>query len=70
MNWVLENLVQGASNGLEYMLLKFQEQFSYANFYKTKEPSKIWEDEIPGDSIIKTLYFEERCPGNSTKKIP
>jgi hypothetical protein len=70
MNWVLENLVQGASNGLEDMLLKFQAQVSYANFYKTKEPSKIWEDELPSDSIIKTPYFEEICPGDSTKKIP
>jgi len=25
MNWVLENLVQGASNGLEDIILKFQE---------------------------------------------
>jgi hypothetical protein len=52
------------------MSLKFQEQFNYSNFYRTKEPSNIWEDDLSGNSIIKTLNFEERCPGNSTKKFP
>jgi hypothetical protein len=69
MNWVLENLVQGALNGLEDILLKFQSQISCDNFYRTKEPSNIWEDDLPGDSIIETLDFEEKCLGDSTKKI-
>jgi hypothetical protein len=33
MNWVLENLIQGTSGGLEDMLLEFQTQVNYANFY-------------------------------------
>jgi hypothetical protein len=36
MNWVLENLVQRALNGLEDILLKFQSQISCDNFYKKK----------------------------------
>jgi hypothetical protein len=70
MNQVLEKLVQGALNGLEYILLKFYAQVNYANFYRTKEPSKIWEDDLLSDSIIKASNFEERCPNDSTKMIP
>lgn len=70
MNWVLENLVQGISGGLEDMLLEFWTHDNYDKFYKTKEPSKIWEYEFPSDSIIKTLDFKEICPSDSTKKIP
>jgi hypothetical protein len=69
MNWVLENFVQGASNGLEGILLKFQVQVSYANFYRIKELFKIWEDGLPVNSIIKTLYFEKKFHGDSIKKI-
>jgi hypothetical protein len=36
MNWVLENLVQGALNGLEDILLKFQSQISCDNFLEPK----------------------------------
>jgi hypothetical protein len=32
---------------------------------KIQEPSKIWEDELPGDSIERTL----KCPDNSIGKI-
>jgi hypothetical protein len=39
MNWVLENLVQGASNGLEDLLLKFHAQVNYVNLWRIKEPS-------------------------------
>jgi hypothetical protein len=36
MNWVLENLDQGTSSGLEYKLLEFKEQANYASFFRTK----------------------------------
>jgi hypothetical protein len=36
MNWVLENLIQRTSYGLEDMLLEFQAQVNYANFGESK----------------------------------
>jgi hypothetical protein len=69
MNRVLENLVQRALNGLEYTMLKFQSQISCDNFYKNTESFTICEDDLPGDSIIETQDFKERCLGDSTKKI-
>jgi hypothetical protein len=70
MNWVFENLVQGALGGYEDILLKFRSQIIRDNFHRTKEPSNIWEDDLPGDSIIETLDFKERCPSDFTQKIP
>jgi hypothetical protein len=36
MNWVLENLIQGKSYDIEYMLLDFREQFDHDNFGESK----------------------------------
>ena len=69
MNWVLENLAQRASNGLEDLLLKFQSQISCDNIYGTTKPPNIWEDDLPDNSILKTQDLKEICPGNFTKKI-
>jgi hypothetical protein len=64
MNLILENLVQRALNGLEDILLKFQSQINCDGFYKNKELSKIWEDDLPGDSILETPDFKGKCPGD------
>jgi hypothetical protein len=41
MNWVFENLVQRALNGLEGLLLKFQSQISCDKLYGTKKPPRF-----------------------------
>lgn len=69
MNWVFENLVQRPLNGLEDILLKLHSQIGCDNLFRTKEQSKIWEDDLPDDSIIETQDFEGKCLGDSTKKI-
>jgi hypothetical protein len=69
MNWVLENLVQRTLNGLEGLLLKFQSQISCDNLYGTRKPPNIWEDDLPGNSILKTQDLKEICPGDFTEKI-
>jgi hypothetical protein len=69
MNLVLENLVQGALNGVEDILLKFQSQIRCDNFHRIKEPSNVWEDDLLSDFIIENLYFEERFRSHFTKNI-
>jgi hypothetical protein len=69
MNWVLENLIQGVLNDLEDILLKLHSKNTSLNFYRTNEPSKIWEDDLLGDSINKNLDFKEKLLSDSTKKI-
>jgi hypothetical protein len=65
----LENLVQRKLNGLEGLLLKFQSQISCDNLYVTRKPPKIWEDDLPGNSILKTQYLKEICPCDFIEKI-
>ena len=67
MNWVFENLVKKSLHGLEDILLKLQSQISCDNFHRAKESFKIWEDDLPGDSIIET---QERCPCEFTIEDP
>jgi hypothetical protein len=65
----LENLVQRTLNGLEGLLLKFQSQISCDNLYGTRKPPKIWEDDLPDNSILKTQYLKEICPCDFIEKI-
>ena len=36
---------------------------------KRQEPPKIWENDLPGNSILKTKDLKEMCLGDFTKKI-
>jgi len=69
MNWGLENLAQRMLNGLEGLLLKFQSQINCDNLYGTKKPPNIWEDDLPGNSILKTQDLKEIFPSDFTERI-
>ena len=69
MNWDFEKIVQRELNGLKDILLKFQSQISCDKFYKNIESSKIWEDDIPSDSILETQYFKEIYPCDFIENI-
>jgi hypothetical protein len=78
--WVYKNLIERYLNDLKDNVLGSLGTSQILESLKNQEPSNIWEDELPGDSIERTLKFldnsigkiqksQENIHGDSTKEF-